>query len=45
MGGGGYEYPLSLAAISFALIFLGGGPIALETIRRGGSGRSKSAKS
>jgi putative oxidoreductase len=46
MGNGGYEFPLSVAAIAFALIFLGAGPIALETIRSGvGSGRTKSPKS
>jgi putative oxidoreductase len=36
LGNGGYQFPLSLAAISFALIFLGAGPIALDSIRRGG---------
>jgi putative oxidoreductase len=29
---GGYEFPLSLATIAFALIFLGAGPIALDAI-------------
>lgn len=33
---GGYQFPLALAAIAFALIFIGGGPIALDSIRRGG---------
>jgi putative oxidoreductase len=41
-GPGGYEFPLTLAAIAFALIFLGGGPIALDSIRKGGGGRTKS---
>lgn len=40
LGGGGYQFPLALAAIAFALIFFGGGPIALDSIRRGG-GSSK----
>jgi putative oxidoreductase len=34
----GVEFPLSLAAIAFALIFFGAGPIALDAIRRGGGG-------
>ncbi|HLH07640.1 MAG TPA: DoxX family protein [Terriglobales bacterium] len=29
-GQGGYEFPLSLAAISFALIFTGAGPISVD---------------
>ena len=40
LGNGGYEFPLSLAAISFALIFLGGGPISIDAIR-GGGGKNK----
>ena len=32
----GYEFPLALAAIAFALIFLGAGPIALDHVLRGG---------
>jgi putative oxidoreductase len=46
-GQGGYEFPLTLAAIAFALIFFGGGPMALDSIRKGGGGgraKSKSAK-
>ncbi|HWY58236.1 MAG TPA: DoxX family protein [Terriglobales bacterium] len=35
---GGYEFPLSVAAIAFALIFFGAGPIALDSIRHGGGG-------
>jgi putative oxidoreductase len=43
MGHGGYEFPLALAAIAFALIFLGAGPMAFDSIRSGGGGgRSKS---
>ena len=39
---GGYELSLSLAALAFALIFLGGGPIAFDHIRApGGGGKSK----
>ncbi len=34
----GYELTLSLAALSFALIFFGGGPIAIDHILRGGGG-------
>lgn len=43
MGKGGYEFTLALAAMAFALIFLGAGPIALDNIRRGGGGKSKPA--
>jgi putative oxidoreductase len=42
---GGYEFPLSVAAIAFALIFFGAGPIAFDSIRKssgGGGGRTKS---
>ena len=41
MGEGGLEFPLALATIAFALIFFGGGPIALDHILRGGSTWSK----
>jgi putative oxidoreductase len=41
LGNGGYEFPLSLAAIAFALIFLGGGPISIDAIRGGGAAKSK----
>lgn len=45
LGQGGYEFPMALAAIAFALIFYGAGPIALDAIRSGGSGfrRGKSS--
>jgi putative oxidoreductase len=36
LGAGGYEFPLALAAIAFALIFMGAGPIAVDAIRGGG---------
>lgn len=35
-GDHGYEFHLALAALAFALIFLGAGPIALDHILRGG---------
>jgi len=41
MGNGGYEFPLALAALAFALIFFGGGPIAFDHIRAPGGGRVK----
>jgi putative oxidoreductase len=34
---GGLEFPLSVAAIAFALIFFGGGPISVEWLWRGKS--------
>ena len=37
---GGYEFPLTLATIAFALIFFGAGPIAIDAIRRGGGTRT-----
>ena len=44
MGNGGYEFPLALATIAFALIFFGAGPISIDAIRGGGrsAGGSKS---
>ena len=42
LGAGGMEFPLTLAAIAFALIFLGGGAISIDAIRGGGSGGSRS---
>jgi uncharacterized membrane protein YphA (DoxX/SURF4 family) len=46
LGSGGYQFPLSLAAIAFALVFYGGGPIALDAVRggNGGGSRGKSKK-
>jgi putative oxidoreductase len=44
LGNGGYQFPLALAAIAFALIFFGAGPIAFDNIRRPGRGlKSKKA--
>jgi putative oxidoreductase len=40
-GTGGYEFPLALAALAFGLIFLNGGPIALDHIRAPGGGKFK----
>jgi putative oxidoreductase len=34
----GYEFPLALASIAFALIFFGAGPIAIDHVLRGGGG-------
>ena len=44
IGNGGYEFPLAVAAIAFALIFFGAGPIALDSIRKGGGGRRTKSK-
>jgi putative oxidoreductase len=42
-GQGGFEFPMAVAAIAFALIFFGAGPIAFDSIRKGGGGgRTKS---
>ena len=41
-GPGGFEFPMSVAAIAFALIFFGAGPIALDSIRKGSGGGAKS---
>lgn len=41
MGNNGYEFPLALAAIAFALIFFGAGPIAFDHIRAPGGGKPK----
>jgi len=35
-GPGGYEFPLALATLAFALIFFGGGPFAFDFARGGG---------
>ena len=39
MGNGGYEFPLALATLAFALVFFGAGPIALDHIRAPGGGK------
>jgi putative oxidoreductase len=38
LGDKGYQFPLALAAIAFALIFFGAGSMALDGIRRGSGG-------
>ena len=43
-GKGGYEFPLTLLTIAFALILFGAGPIAMDAIRGGGGGRSPRPK-
>jgi len=35
-GDHGYEFPLALATLAFALIFFGAGPISLDHVLRGG---------
>lgn len=35
-GDHGYEFPLSVAALAFVLIFFGAGPIAFDHVLRGG---------
>lgn len=44
LGQGGYQFPLAVAAIAFALIFFGSGPISLDHILRGGGSTSKPKK-
>jgi len=39
-GPGGYEFPLALATIAFALIFFGAGPISLDSVFFRGGGAS-----
>jgi putative oxidoreductase len=39
----GYEFPLAVAALAFALIFFGAGPIAIDHVLRGG-GRGASQR-
>jgi putative oxidoreductase len=40
MGNGGYEFPLALATLAFAIIFFGAGPIAFDHIRAPGGGKT-----
>lgn len=40
LGNGGYEFPLTLWAMAFALIFFGAGPISIDAIRGVGRGFS-----
>ena len=44
LGQGGYQFPLALAAIAFALIFFGAGSIALDGVLPGASGRANLRK-
>ena len=37
----GYEFPLSVAAIAFALLFFGAGPISLDHVLHGAGGGSR----
>ncbi|MBA3912508.1 MAG: DoxX family protein [Acidobacteriales bacterium] len=41
LGDKGYQFPLSLAAMAFALIFFGGGPAALDALIWRGTARAK----
>jgi putative oxidoreductase len=41
-GNGGYEFPLALAVLAFALVCFDGGPIAFDHIRSPGGGGYKS---
>jgi len=34
LGQGGYQFPLALAAMAFALVFFGAGPFSLDALRR-----------
>lgn len=38
LGQNGYQFPLALAAMAFAIIFFGSGPIALDWVFGGGGG-------
>jgi len=40
-GDHGFEFPLAVATLAFALIFFGAGPIALDHILRGGGSSSR----
>jgi putative oxidoreductase len=40
-GNGNYQFPLALAAMAVVLIFFGAGPIAMDSIRRGGGTTAK----
>jgi len=41
MGPTGYEFPLALASLAFALVFFGSGPIAFDHVRAPGGGKAK----
>jgi putative oxidoreductase len=38
----GFEFPLAVAALAFALIFVGAGPISIDHVLRGGGGIKRS---
>ena len=40
----GYEFPLAVAALAFALIFFGGGAISIDHVIRGGGSGSSNRK-
>lgn len=40
----GYSFPLAVAALAFALIFFGAGPIAFDHVLRGGGSSFKSSR-
>jgi putative oxidoreductase len=40
-GNGGFEFPLCVAVLAFALIFFGAGPIAFDHVLRGGGSGGK----
>ena len=40
-GNGGFEFPLAVATLAFALIFFGGGSIAMDHVLRGGGSSFK----
>ncbi|HEY4781329.1 MAG TPA: DoxX family protein [Chthoniobacterales bacterium] len=40
-GNGGFEFPLAVATLAFALIFFGGGAIAMDHVLRGGGSSFK----
>lgn len=42
IGQGGYELPLALGTLAFALIFFGPGPISLDAVLERGRGGKKS---
>ncbi len=43
-GPGGFEFPLAVVAIAFALIFFGSGPISLDAIFGGHPGVSRNSR-
>lgn len=44
LGEHGYQFPLTLAAVAFALIFFGAGPVSIDAIRGGGRAPKKVTK-